>query len=147
IGSNYGVTNSGGLEVYAFQQTGRVYKAGYVIGTNNIVNGAWHLYEARRVSGTMSLWIDNVMQGSASLPSSISGNINWTIGNAGDYPSGPMGYMAEQVVYNADLSAANLNQVVLRLTDDYNLAIIPEPTVLSLVCLPLLVILSRRRIS
>ena len=147
IGANYGITNSGGLEFYSFQQTQRLFKAGSVVGTSNVQDNTWHLFEARRVGGTVSLWIDNHMEASGSLPTAIAGNIPWTIGNGGDYPSGPLGYMAEQIVYNGNLSSNNIHLVVRQLADDYNLAIIPEPasTTLAFIGLGASMLLCRRR--
>lgn len=145
IGANYGVTNTGGLEFYSHQQTQKVYKGGALIGTNNVQDGLWHLYEARRVGNTVSIWIDNKLDASGTLASAIASNINWTIGNAGDYASGPLGLMAEQIVYNNTLSSNDINQVVRRMADNYNLAIIPEPSAVALLGAGAWLLMARRR--
>ena len=107
---------------------------------------AWHLFEARRVGTTISLWFDNKLDASATVAlSSIGGNIPWTIGNAGDYPAGNIGYMAEHIVYNGDISSNDLHIVVRTLADTYQLNIVPEPNTIVFAGVGASMLLFRRR--
>jgi len=146
IGSNYGLGDFQGLELYGYNNSVQLFKNGYTTSSQNPHDGNYHLITATRSGNTMSVYIDNVLSGTTTYAvGSIPGGLNWTIGNAPDYAASALGNLAEEIVYDRALSAAERDQVAYYLADQYALSAIPEPASLTLAVAGVAMVFVRRR--
>jgi hypothetical protein len=147
VAANYGVGDSTGVEFYHFSGALRLYKQGSAVTGGSLLDGQWHLVQGDRVGNTLNIYVDNQLAASQVLAmTAITGNRNWTIGNAPDYPAVALGDLAEQIVYSDDLSSADRLAASAALAEKYGLTqvVVPEPASLALLAVGGALLLRRR---
>ena len=114
ICGNYSGTNPSGIEFYGIN-TGEVrcYILGSVTTSTALVADTWYHVGVRRLAGVVQLYINGVADGSAiSRTTSITGTLNFAIGNGPDYTSENFdGKIADVKAFNVALSAANMKEL------------------------------------
>lgn len=90
--------------------------------------------------------MNNAFDASNSLPGSVGGSLNWSVGNGPDYSSELFtGDIGAHLVYNRALTADERGLVANRLADDFTILGVPEPGVVTLLGLGGIGLLRRRR--
>ena len=106
--------NSSGIEFYG-TNTGeiRCYILGSVTTSTALVAGTWYHVGVRRLAGVVQLYINGVADGSpVSRTTSITGNLNFSIGNGPNYTSENFdGKIADVKAFDVALSAANIKEL------------------------------------
>ena len=110
---NYGVGNTGGIEVYGkIDGTVILYIGGALTTSTVMTADTWYHYAATRTSGACKVYMNGVLDVSGTLASSIVGNNDFSIGNGEDYTSENFdGKIADVKVFDVALSAANIKEL------------------------------------
>ncbi len=106
IAGNYGIGNPGGIE-FGVQNTNRLfcYIGGYVDGTTTLNANEWYYVAVtRESSGTTKLYVNGILDGINSLGGSITGALNFAIGDNPDHVYPFMGRIDEVRVYSSALT-------------------------------------------
>ncbi len=111
IAGNYGLGNTNGIE-FGVLNTDKifVYIAGTeIFGTTTLVANTWYHVAVTRSSGTTKLYVNGSEEANGTLSGSITGALNFAIGNGPDYTSEAFGGSIDEVrVYNTALTQNDL---------------------------------------
>jgi len=116
ICGNYGVGNTGGVELYTIA-AGNKLRVHIVSGGINcdtsLVADTWYHVGVTRLAGVAQLYVNGAADGaSGTYAGSIVGNNDFSIGNGEDYTSENMdGIIADVKAFNVALSAANMKEL------------------------------------
>lgn len=112
IFGNYGVGNSGGLEVYFYLQKFYLYfNGGYTISNSTVLSNTWYIATFTRSGNTTSIYINGVLDTTGTNSTSITTNLSYRIGNGPDYNSEIYaGNIAKVSVYNRALTSSEISQ-------------------------------------
>ena len=113
ICGNYGIGNTGGIEVYGKIDGTVILYIGAALTTSTVMTAdTWYHYAATRTSGACKVYMNGVLDVSGTLASSIVGNNDFSIGNGEDYTSENFdGKIADVKVFDVALSAANIKEL------------------------------------
>ena len=112
IFGNYGVANTGGLEIYFYLQKFYFYFNGVYTVSNSIVSSnTWYIATFTRSGNSTSIYINSILDATGTNSTSITTNLSYRIGNGPDYNSEIYaGNIASVKVYNRALTAAEVSQ-------------------------------------
>lgn len=146
LGGNYGTGGgSTGIEFYVHQLKPKLHLGSTLISPNTLAPNTWYMVQMERVSGVVTIRINNVDQITGVRAANIASTENWTIGAGPNYASSTDGLIAEQLVYSQALDIAERNQVLAYLEAKYRVGILPEPGTAALFAACVLVAAGRRR--
>ena len=111
IFGNYGLSNSGGLEYYVYQNKLNNYISGNTQSSTTLEANKWYISCVTRNGSTITHYLNGIPDGSSSNSNSITTTNPYTIGNGHDYTSEAFGGVISSIkVYNRALTANEVQQ-------------------------------------
>ena len=115
IMGNFGTGNLSGVEFFLSSGKVSLYITSTLNGTTALSANTWYHVAAVRSSGTVTLYLNGISDGSGSRADSIATSKNFAVGNGPDYTSEPFdGKIDEVKVYNRALAAADIRELYQR---------------------------------
>jgi len=149
FGGNFGVANNSGVEFYSYVY--KLYKfkgvGGAVPSVSNLSINTWYLVYAERSGPDFTIRINDVFEGTNALTfGGVGSAARWYMGDGPDFAAvaGPNFLIAEQIIYDDNLSDIERRNVALSMAEKYALPI-PEPASGAALAAGSIVLAMRRR--